>query len=342
GQTFAGRLAILKSHLEDVQEEIGEALIPALESLLDTVEALAPAFSFLGEVIKSLPLVQAGEDIQQVKNASDGAGVGFGDFVDIVADSIPLLGRFVDVSDHASDSLNTQNGVVGDLSDFYRSKYAEAMDTAAEQTQITENATRALTEEQRENRLATLALTNSFLGILDSADQLAEAQKTLNQLERQGKTDTNAYEDAVLAALEAQIGLEESVLNYGKELVDAGKSQGEIVGKIKDMGRELGLSKTAVQELIDRIREYIREIDRIPTHKTTTITTHFEKSGGGTWQTGGSVQHGGLITRTGLAMFHKGEVFSGVNNEMGFGGGVTVNVQGWVGNDAELARKIRD
>jgi hypothetical protein len=31
-------------------------------------------------------------------------------------------------------------------------------------------------------------------------------------------------------------------------------------------------------------------------------------------------QHGGIVTRSGLAMVHKGEAFSGVNNEMGFGG----------------------
>lgn len=35
-------------------------------------------------------------------------------------------------------------------------------------------------------------------------------------------------------------------------------------------------------------------------------------------------QHGGEVTKTGLAKVHKGEVFSGVNNEMGFGG-ITVN-----------------
>lgn len=54
-----------------------------------------------------------------------------------------------------------------------------------------------------------------------------------------------------------------------------------------------------------------------------------------------SGQHGGVVARTGLAVIHKGEAISGVNNELGFGG-VTVNVTGWVGNDAELARKIRD
>jgi hypothetical protein len=55
----------------------------------------------------------------------------------------------------------------------------------------------------------------------------------------------------------------------------------------------------------------------------------------------GGFQHGGIVTRSGLAMVHRGEAFSGVGNEMGFGG-VTVNVTGWVGSDAALARKIRD
>lgn len=37
-----------------------------------------------------------------------------------------------------------------------------------------------------------------------------------------------------------------------------------------------------------------------------------------------SAQHGALVTQTGIAKIHKGEVISGVNNEMGFGG-ITVN-----------------
>ncbi len=32
------------------------------------------------------------------------------------------------------------------------------------------------------------------------------------------------------------------------------------------------------------------------------------------------LQHGGIVTRSGLAMVHRGEAFSGVHNEMGFGG----------------------
>jgi phage-related protein len=54
----------------------------------------------------------------------------------------------------------------------------------------------------------------------------------------------------------------------------------------------------------------------------------------------GGFQHGGVVTSTGLAMVHKGEVFSGVNNEMGMGGftgDITLVLDGQV-----LARITRD
>jgi len=52
------------------------------------------------------------------------------------------------------------------------------------------------------------------------------------------------------------------------------------------------------------------------------------------------IQHGGVVTRTGLALVHKGEAFSGVNNEMGFGlGGGDIVIQV---NGQTLARILRD
>jgi phage-related protein len=43
------------------------------------------------------------------------------------------------------------------------------------------------------------------------------------------------------------------------------------------------------------------------------------------------VQHGGVVTRTGIAVVHRGEAISGVNNELGFGGiegDIVLNVDG--------------
>lgn len=52
-----------------------------------------------------------------------------------------------------------------------------------------------------------------------------------------------------------------------------------------------------------------------------------------------SLQHGGLVTHTGLAMVHEGEVFSGVGG--GMGGGITVNINGPIlGTD--VGRVVRD
>jgi TP901 family phage tail tape measure protein len=62
--------------------------------------------------------------------------------------------------------------------------------------------------------------------------------------------------------------------------------------------------------------------------------------GGGVAQFVPKAQHGGEVLRTGLALVHKGEVFSGVGNEMGFGG-LTVNIYGDVTGE-EVVRKVRD
>jgi hypothetical protein len=53
-----------------------------------------------------------------------------------------------------------------------------------------------------------------------------------------------------------------------------------------------------------------------------------------------SGQHGGEVLRTGLARIHKGEVLSGINNEMGMGG-ITININGDV-TGLEVVRKVRD
>jgi len=321
GDTFAGQMAILSSKMGDVQEQVGAALIPALEGLADVALTLVPAFELAAKAISALPLVQMSEDIQQVKNSADGSGKSIGDYADIVIDTIPVLGHFVDINDHSSDSLETQRGVVGDLSDFYRGKFAEAMDTAAEANKLTENATRALTDAQREQRLATLALTDSYLGILDSASDVTEAQKELNRLERAGREDTKAYEQAVLDALEAQVGLEDSVLSYGKELADSGETQKAVKQKVKELADQFGIQDSVVDDLLRRVQSYIRELNNIPSN----VTTHIGVITEGGFQTGGDFQHGGVVERTGMALVHKGEVFSGVNNEMGFGG-PTLNV----------------
>jgi hypothetical protein len=52
------------------------------------------------------------------------------------------------------------------------------------------------------------------------------------------------------------------------------------------------------------------------------------------------LQHGGEVLSTGMALVHKGEVFSGVHGEVGMGG-LTVIINGDVTGE-EVVRKVRD
>jgi hypothetical protein len=348
GDTFAGAQAKAQQKIEDLQEVIGGLLLPVIAEMTgafaDLLTQLAPVIEFVGRGL--VVAFEAARDkvedvigpiqalIDLLPNLTDQAGESSGIWKvwgETVGNAIQTLIErevpgsqaffaFKDASDQAAESLHTQNGVISDLSAFYRGRFAESMDTATEKTTINENATRSLTDAQRDQRLAVLALSNSFLGIIDSAKTLAEDQKTLNDLQKHGKEDTKAYDDAVLQVIEDQIALESSIFSYGKELVDAGEKQKKVEGAIRDAAAAAGINKREVNELIGEIRDYIAELNRIPENVTTNVVTNYGAHGNPK-----GFQHGGVVERTGLAMVHKGEVFSGVNNEMGFGG-PTINL----------------
>jgi hypothetical protein len=350
GDTFAGAQAKAQQKIEDLQEVIGGLLLPVIAEMTgafaDLLTELAPVIEFVGRglvvafeaaknevediigpitsLIDLLPNLtdQADESSGIWKIWGDAVGHAIQTLIEKEVPGSQAYFAFRDAADEATESLHTQNGVIGDLSAFYRGRFAEAMDTATEKQTVNENATRSLTDAQRDQRLAVLALSNSFLGIIDSARTLAEDQKELTRLTEKHKEGTAAYDDAVLQVIEDQIALEESIFSYGKELVDAGEKQRNVEKAIRDAAREAGVNKDAVHDLVEEIRDYIAELNRIPEHVNTTVTTTYPPGGPPGHQ---QFQHGGVVERTGLAMVHKGEVFSGVNNEMGFGG-PTLNV----------------
>jgi hypothetical protein len=368
GDTFAGAQAKAQQKIEDLQEVIGSLLLPVITEMTgdfaDLLTQLAPVIEFVGQglvvafsaahdeiesiigpiqdLIDLLPNLSGGVDEQSGiwKIWGDAVAGAVDRLVEQEVPGTQFFHAMQDASDEATKSLHTQNGVINDLSTFYRGRFAEAMDTATEKTTVNTNATRLLTDAQRDQRLAVLALSNSFLGIIDSAKTLTEDQRALNQLIDHGKEGTKAYDDAVLTVIEDQIALEDSILSYGKELADSGETQKEVTKAVKDAAREAGVNKDAVHELVAEIKDYITELNRIPEHVNTTITT---TTSGRQFQTGGGFQHGGVVERTGMALVHRGEVFSGVNNEMGFAGGpsITVNVEGSVIAERDLVEAVR-
>lgn len=343
GDTFAGKLAIVQSKLGDVQEEIGGALVPVLEGLLDVLIALAPAFSLVAKGLELLPLVNVGEDLSQLKERQDAGTSSWKDYADTVIDVLPGFGAFIDLAGDTTAALETQHGVVGDLADFYQGKYQEALAGGAEQQSNLEKATDAATQAQREQKLVILGLTDSYIGIIDASENLAEDQDTLNKLQRQGKEDTKAYDDAVLEVLKDQLSLEDAIVSYGKELVDEGKSQKQVEQALRDAGKAAGLQKDDVRQLIAEVETLIRKGEE---YDGRTFTAHFRATYDPSGVPGQALQHGGIVTRPTVALIGEAgpEAVIPLSRARGLGAGVavTVNVEGSVIAEHDLAQTVRD
>lgn len=81
---------LLQSDLEEISEEIGLALLPALQNMADLLRDLMPLIEGLAKGIQYLPLFQMAENITSTDNA-------LSKLVNGLIDSIPVLGSFVDL-----------------------------------------------------------------------------------------------------------------------------------------------------------------------------------------------------------------------------------------------------
>jgi TP901 family phage tail tape measure protein len=137
----------------------------------------------------------------------------------------------------------------------------------------------------------------------------------------------------------------EPIINVFGRIIDV---VGNVIGWIKDRFVDawqfiLG----PIKAVIDRILGWINDIkDAIEAAvgwlaKLTSGIGPVTENPRGRGAPGAGLQHGGEVLSTGMALVHKGEVFSGVNNEMGFGGGLTVIINGDVTGE-EVVRKVRD
>ena len=84
GKTTAGQLAILSNSFGDLQEEVGEALVPALQGLVEVVKPVLEVFKGLPQ-----PLKGAAVGIAAVSAAALVAGPRIGDMVTQVQDLAP-------------------------------------------------------------------------------------------------------------------------------------------------------------------------------------------------------------------------------------------------------------
>jgi hypothetical protein len=165
------------------------------------------------------------------------------------------------------------------------------------------NARKVNAQAIRDQRTAALAGIDSNLAVIDGMDQVAEAHRVVTDLEKRGLTSTRKYEDAVLAEAVAHSGLQTVMLDHQQGLKDSETSQREARKETIEWADALGLPRKVLRELLPRVKDYNDELDAIPGHVNTRITTTF-RPGTGLPPPGPQPQgaHGGIVTRPTMAL----------------------------------------
>jgi len=141
---------------------------------------------------------------------------------------------------------------------------AAANGNVAQQQRVAAAATDAHTQAMRDQQSVMLALQGGFLGIVGAANQLQVAQAEVTRLQQHGKRGTEEYRQATLGVLQAGLQLKQNLLDQATAMDGAGKSNAQIIGKIKSLGHEFGLSAGDVRDLIGDVKGLIGNLDKVP------------------------------------------------------------------------------
>jgi hypothetical protein len=118
---------LLKSDMEEISEEIGAALLPALRSMADLLHEAIPLIEALAKSIQYLPLFQMAEGVGSTDDALH-------KLLNGLIDTVPVLGHYVDLTNSVTSSLGPataalyeHTGVIARMSEFYRDKLSPAV-----------------------------------------------------------------------------------------------------------------------------------------------------------------------------------------------------------------------
>jgi len=123
---------ILAAQFEELEEQLGQALLPAIMAIIGALNDMITVVRFLTGDIETFNAKVKDATLSLVDMELHIAG-----WVEEHVKSIPIIGNVVEQVDHFrmalgdnTAALETQRGVIGDISDFYRAKFAAALDMA--------------------------------------------------------------------------------------------------------------------------------------------------------------------------------------------------------------------
>lgn len=314
---LANQQRSLSAAMEDLRAEVGEQLLPIVEELVPALTALAeviapllsdaiastvgeltPFLEILTDIRELLPEVAQGEE-----DAAEGASIWsrqlgsnqFGLHLQTAKDLASIYGL---MKDEVSDTTEATGGYV-DAVTGARTATREAAATfedAADEASALADAHKDAAKAAQEQWNAEARLAGGTLGLIASLRDVRAAEKEVNDLRRQGKLDTAAGRDAILAATEAQLGFRTELQEYRQELRQSGLTQAEVRDKLKDFAAQVGISADEFKDAIGPAREFreqLEGINRLP--RDFQFDAHFTVTSTGTFQTGGGIASGGII-----------------------------------------------
>jgi hypothetical protein len=164
-------------------------------------------------------------------------------------------------------------GAVGDLAAADQDA-AAAADAAAQKAQDAAAAFQAM-------KNATQALAGGMLGLIANARQLKTDQQQLNKMQEHGIDSGRRYNDLLLQILGDTQAQKGAIRDYVEGLQASGKSQEYVNSQLDKMAGRFGISKNAVQALIDKVFGLKNALDGLH-DKTVTVTLveHHQGRGG--------------------------------------------------------------
>jgi len=257
--SFANRQRAMNEQMEKAKVAIGEALLPAIEAVLPVLQDMIPLLVGIADAVELIV-----NPIEKLSEAGDKLTESIEDTVDEIVREREELLAANDARDDAQQSIDEARLAMQDQERVAQDMVQAQIDSAAAHLEASEAAgdvedatddledsyadavQRARDLRQAEQELAESrsdAVADVF-DLIDAERELADAQAEVTRLEAEGKTGTEEYTDAVIAAIEKQGA-------YNETLAELNTADG--IAALQELGTEAGLTHDDFGPLLDTL-----------------------------------------------------------------------------------------
>jgi TP901 family phage tail tape measure protein len=272
-------------------QAMNDLQVTSLELASVAIPLIVAVMSDLRDVVEEIvgPLEFVAEQLDRLGDRSDDAGVSVASLSARVRDymllpftgSLKLANDAIDVfttsAEEAAAMVKNQTKAQRDAA-FEAQRLAGAWREGGRSASVlasdvirTAAAHREATAAAREQRNAELALAGGFLGLIGQANELQSAQADLTKLFEHGRQGTERYREASLRLLDAGISLKQGIVDYAKELNEAGATNQDVVRRVKELAGEFGLQGGDVRDLIGDVRDLLGRYGEFPSRVDTRV-----------------------------------------------------------------------